>query len=262
MPAPATAEGGASDMVSLTGGDSHPLTLGRSTGRRRQSGAANSRESWLTPTPAGGETPTARRLRMVPMRCADALVAGEPGMTGLPADAVVSVGWQLDEVGGVVGALLLPGHPRAGRLGARILAGDGVWPVTVWPTGTQVSLEHPLIELADAPARLLVRAPDREIAGSLDQPSRPPAEASRLARATTGLRRDSRRVRVRAADRVWWLRATGVFGLRVSRGGRPVYATRGMLGHFAPEADTLDISVVLATLASLPSSTYAPVLGF
>jgi hypothetical protein len=262
MPAPVTAEGGASDMVSLTDGESHPLTLGQlSAGLRRLSGARAPRGSRTAPL-AGDETAPTRLLRMLPVPCSDGLALGEQRPTGLPAGAVISVAWQLDGAGSVVGALLPPGHPQAGRLGARVLAGEGVWPVTVWPAGSEVSLAHPLIELADASARLVVRTPDRDLAGSLDQPSRPPAEAGRLARATTGLRRDNRRVRIRAADRVWWLRATGVFGVRVSRGDRPVYTTRGMLGHFEADADELDVSVVLATLASVPSSTYAPILGF
>jgi len=250
-------------MVILTGGEPRPLPLGQlSAGLRRLAGATGSGGSRLAPFLAGDESVPARLVRMLPLRCADGLARGEQGQTGLPAGAVISVAWQLDGVGSVVGALLPPGHPRAGRLGARVLAGAGVWPVTVWPTDSEVSLESPLIELAGAPARLVVRAPDREISGSLDQPARPPAEAGRLTRATAGLRRDNRQVRIRAGDRVWWLRATGVFGVRVSRGDRPVYLTRGMVGHFEPEADELDVSVVLATLASLPSSTYAPILGF
>ncbi len=31
---------------------------------------------------------------------------------------------------------------------------------------------------------------------------------------------------------------------------------------FSAEADDLDVSVVLLTLGSIPSSTYAPILGF
>ncbi|WP_238436132.1 MULTISPECIES: hypothetical protein [unclassified Frankia] len=250
-------------MVSLTGGEPRPLTLGQlSAGLRRLAGAPGPRGACLAPALSGDEATPARRVRMLPLRCADGLARGEHGPAGLPAGAVVSVAWQLDGVGSVVGALLPPGHPAAGRLGARVLAGEGVWPATVWPADSEVSRESPLIELAGSPARLVVRAPDRDIVGSLDQPARPPAEAGRLTRATTGLRRGNRQVRIRAGDRVWWLRATGVFGVRVSRGDRPVYLTRGMLGHFEPGADELDVSVVLATLASLPSSTYAPILGF
>ncbi|MDT3439708.1 hypothetical protein [Pseudofrankia sp. BMG5.37] len=207
-------------------------------------------------------TPT-RMLRMLPVRASSTEAAPRaPALPGLAPGAVVSVAWRLDGAGMVVGALLPPGHPTGGPLGARVLAGEGIWPATMWPAGQEISRESSLIELTAEPARLVVHAAGREIAGTVDQPSRPRADHPRLRRLVADLRRDSRQVRIRAADRVWWLRATGVFGVRVSRGGQPVYLTRGMLGHFSAEADELDISVVLLTLSAIPSSTYAPILGF
>ncbi|ONH27270.1 hypothetical protein [Pseudofrankia asymbiotica] len=216
-------------------------------------------QSW---TLINNVTPT-RMLRMLPVRAGSAEAAPRaPALPGLAPGAVVSVAWRLDGAGRVVGALLPPGHPTGGPLGARVLAGEGVWPATMWPAGQEISRESSLIELTTEPARLVVHAASQEIAGTVDQPSRPRAGHPRLRRLVADLRRDSRQVRIRAAGRVWWLRATGVFGVRVSRGGQPVYLTRGMLGHFSAEADELDISVVLLTLSAIPSSTYAPILGF
>ncbi|MBL7502775.1 hypothetical protein I6A84_28450 [Frankia sp. CNm7] len=216
-------------------------------------------EPWTT---AGGVAPL-RMLRMLPLRAA---VASAPRdsrpLPGLPSSAVVSVAWRLDGAGRVVGAMLPSGHPDGGPLGARVLAGEGIWLAKMWPVGQEVSPDGALVELAAEPVRLVVHAPGGDIAGTLDQPCRPPVDARGMSGLVRDLRRDSRQVRIRVADRVWWLRAAGVFGVRVSRGGRPVYTTRGMLGNFAPDADELDISVVLLTLASIPSSTYAPILGF
>jgi hypothetical protein len=220
---------------------------------------------------------------MLPVRAAagPGAVTGRPALPGLPAGAIVSVAWQLADAGRVAGALLPPGHADGGWLGARVLAGEGVWPATMWPAGPEISLGASLVELAGEPVRLAVHAPGRDVVGTVDQPGRvcpagrprPGAggrgrahkaigRAHKLVEQAVDLRRDSRQVRIRAADRVWWLRATGVFGVRVTRGGLLVYATRGMLGHFAPEADELDVSAVLLTLASIPSSAYAPILGF
>jgi len=252
-------------MVSLTGGDSRGGTLGQlSAGVRRLPAALATRGSRAASVrvPPSAESAGSRVLRLLPARVVVAEAAIERELAGLPAGAIVSVGWRLGGAGRVVGATLPPGHPRAGRLGARVLAGEGVWPATMWPASQEVSPDQPLIELAAAPARLVVHAPDRDISGVVDQPYLPGAGAGRLTRMVTGLRRDSHQVRVRAAERTWWLRASGVFGVRVSRGGQPVFTTQGMLGHFEPDADDLDVSVVLVTLASLPSSTYAPILGF
>jgi len=216
-------------------------------------------QSWAVSRSAA---PT-RMLRMLPVRAsrADVEQDGQP-LPGLVTGALVSVAWRLEGAGRVVGALLPPGHPTGGPLGARILAGEGIRPATMWPAGEEISRESSLVELTAKPARLAVHAPDGMITGTVDQPGRPRADRPWPRRYVADLRRDSRRVRIRAADRVWWLRATGMFGVRVSRGGQPIYRTRGMLGHFLPEADELDISVILLTLSAIPSSTYAPVLGF
>jgi hypothetical protein len=244
-------------MVSLTGGRPRDLAFGPRLFPRRP--GALSRFGSRTDVGRAREPVPGRCLRMEPLRRPAAGVSSPPE---LPVDATVSVAWRLEGAGRVVGALLPPGHPSAGRLGARVLAGPGVWPATMWPADQELSAEHPLIELFDASARLVVSGPDRAITGTVDQPGRPLAGVGRLARVAAGLRRDSRQVRVRAADRVWWLRAAGVFGVRVSRDDRLLYATRGMVGRFGPAADELDVSVILLVLASLPSSTYAPVLGF
>jgi hypothetical protein len=174
----------------------------------------------------------------------------------------VSVAWRLEGAGRVVGALVAPGQPTGGWRGARVLAGEGVWPAVMRPTGSELALGSSLIELGDTAVPLVVHTPAGDLPGSVDQPGRARPADRRLAALASDLRRDSRRVRIRAADRVWWLRASGIFGVRVSRGGRPVYTTRGMLGQFHPDTDDLDISVVLLTLASIPSATYAPILGF
>jgi len=269
----------------------------------------------IGPTPSwpliSAVTPT-RTLRMLPVRAPLAeAVPSAPAVPGLPTGALVSVAWRLDGAGEVVGALLPPGHPAGGPLGARVLAGAGVWPATMWPAGQGISRESSLIELAPEPARLVVCAADQEITGMADQPGRPrsvspwagapsvagpsvagPSVVGRsgvgrsvvgprahgpwaadprtvgrrlgpcLRGLVAGLRRDNRQVRIRVADRVWWLRASGMFGVRVTRGGQQIYLTRGMVGHFCAVADELDISVVLLTLSAIPSSTYAPLLGF
>ena len=232
-------------------------------GRAGRMDAGESRRLWLLPVravvPAGGPA---------------GLAAGGPALPGLPAGAVVSVAWRLEGAGRVVGALLPPGHADGGWLGARVLAGEGVWPATMWPAGREISLGASVVELAGEPVRLVVHAPGRDVVGTVDQPGRPclagrpragagnRGRASAIVGRVADLRRDSRQVRIRAADRVWWLRASGIFGVRVSRGGEQVYATCGMVGQFSSRADELDISVVLLTLASIPSSAYAPILGF
>jgi hypothetical protein len=174
----------------------------------------------------------------------------------------VSVEWRLDGAGRIVGALLPRGHPNGGPRGVRILAGEGIWPAEMRPSAQEISQDCGLVELSHAadPVRIVVHGPGGDLAGFVDQPGMPSGGVSRL---TTGMRRDTRRVRIRTADRVWWLRASGVFGVRVTRGGgMPVYVTHGLRTHFRQEADDLDISVVLLTLASIPTSSYAPILGY
>ena len=183
-------------------------------------------------------------------------------LPGIPAGTIVSVAWSVEGLGQVIGGLLPAGHPDGGALGKRILRGDTIWPAQMQSWDQEVTPENALIEPGspDSPVRVVVHAPDGDIAGYLDQPWLP---TRRLHRLTSGLRRDARRVRVRAGGRVWLVRATNVFGVRVVRDEQvPVYTTRGLHAEFGPEADLLDMSVVLLTLASIPSSSYAPILGF
>lgn len=170
--------------------------------------------------------------------------------------------WFLDGAGVVAAGVLPGGHPSGAPSGKRVLWGDGVWPADMSPASGQLSGEWSLIVPTGdaAPARLVVHSPSGDVGGFVDQPGLP---ERRVDRWTTGLRRDARQLRIRASDRTWWVRAINIFGVRVLREhGREIFATRGLVSGFAPEADDLDVSVVLLTLASVPSSTYAPVLGF
>lgn len=170
--------------------------------------------------------------------------------------------WRLDGAGRIIGGMLPRGHPQGGPQGKRVLHGEGVWAAEMFPRDREITAELDLVEPGSAarPARLVVHGPERDIIGYVDQPWLP---ADRLARLTTGMRRDARQIRVRAAGRIWWIRATKVFGVRVVRDhGVDVYRTRGLHAVFSADADHLDVSVVLLTLASIPSSTYAPILGF
>ncbi|WP_066070224.1 hypothetical protein [Frankia sp. EI5c] len=179
-----------------------------------------------------------------------------------PAGTIVSVAWYLEGAGRVIGGLLPRGHPEGGALGKRILCGESVWAAEMHPWEQEISAEADLVEPGPPgrPARIVVRCPDGAVTGFVDQPGLP---AGRLARLTTGLRRDARQVRVRAGGRVWWVRASHMFGVRVTRDpGILVYSTRGLHAEFGSAADPLDVSVVLLTLASIPSSAYAPILGF
>lgn len=179
-----------------------------------------------------------------------------------PAGAIVSVAWSLEGAGQVVGGLLPRGHPDGGSLGKRILCGEWVWPAEMHPCEQEISVETSLVEPGppNSAARIVVHGPRGDITGYLDQPGLP---TGRVARLTTGLRRDARQVRVRAGGRVWWLRATHMFGVRVTRDSDVlIYTTRGLHAEFGSAADPLDVSIVLLTLASIPSSAYAPILGF
>jgi len=189
-------------------------------------------------------------------------VAVAAGLPDVPQGTIVSVAWSIEGLGRVIGGLLPAGHPDGGALGRRILRGDTLWAAQLQPWDQEITSETALIEPGppERPSRVIVHGPDGDIAGYLDQPWLP---TGRFRRLTQGLRRDARRVRVRAGGRVWWIRATNVFGVRVVRDdGAPVYTTRGLHAEFADEADTLDMSVVLLALASIPSSSYAPILGF
>ncbi|WP_261562232.1 hypothetical protein [Frankia tisae] len=188
--------------------------------------------------------------------------AGDLGAV-LPPGGVVSVAWRLDGgAGRIVGGMLPRGHPQGGPQGKRVLRGEGVWAAEMFPRDREITAELDLVEPGPAarPARLVVHGPERDIIGYVDQPRLP---VDRLARLTTGMRRDARQIRIRAAGRIWWIRATKVFGVQVVRDhGVGVYRTRGLHAVFSAEADHLDVSIVLLTLASIPSSTYAPILGF
>ncbi len=187
--------------------------------------------------------------------------AGDLGAV-LPPGGVVSVAWRLDGGGRIVGGMLPRGHPQGGPQGKRVLRGEGVWAAEMFPRDREITAELDLVEPGSAarPARLIVHGPERDIVGYVDQPRLP---ADRLARLTTGMRRDARQIRIQAAGRIWWIRATKVFGVQVVRDhGVDVYRTRGLHAVFSAEADHLDVSIVLLTLASIPSSTYAPILGF
>ncbi|WP_462187029.1 MULTISPECIES: hypothetical protein [unclassified Frankia] len=182
--------------------------------------------------------------------------------TPVPSGVVVSVAWRLEGAGRIIGGMVPRGRPGAGPQGKRVLHGEGIWAAEMYPRDREISAEADLVEPGSAarPVRLVVHGSDRDIIGYLDQPRLP---ATRLARLTTGLRRDARQVRVRAAGRVWWIRATNVFGVQVVRDPEVrIYRTRGLHAVFSAEADHLDVSVVLLTLASIPSSAYAPILGF
>jgi hypothetical protein len=195
------------------------------------------------------------------IRACRLLSDGDFGPT-VPPGLVVSVAWQLDGAGWIIGGALPRGHPHGGPRGKRILHGDGVWAAEMYPRDRAITEEFDLVEPGPAarPARIVVHGPGHDIVGYVDQPRLP---ADRLARLTTGLRRDARQVRIRAAGRIWWIRATKVFGVRVVRDyGVDVYRTRGLHAVFSDEADPLDVSIVLLTLASIPSSAYAPILGF
>ncbi|CAO5226967.1 conserved hypothetical protein [Frankia sp. AgKG'84/4] len=200
-----------------------------------------------------------RRSR--PIRACRLLAARDCGPE-VPPGLVVSVAWRLDGAGKIIGGLLPHGHPHGGPRGKRILHGEGVWAAEMYPCDRKITEELDLVEPGPAarPARIVVHGPEHDIVGYVDQPRLP---ADRFARATTGLRRDARQIRIRAAERIWWLRATKVFGVRVIReDGVGVYQTRGLHAVFSEDADHLDVSVVLLTLASIPSSAYAPILGF
>ncbi|KPM53610.1 hypothetical protein ACG83_23555 [Frankia sp. R43] len=187
---------------------------------------------------------------------------GAPEGPETPAGAIVSVVWRLEGAGRVVGGLLPRGHPEGGVLGKRFVCGEQVWAAEMHPWEQEISAEASLVEPGPpaSPARIVVHGPGGDITGYLDQPDLP---SGRLARFTTGLRRDARRVRVRVGGRVWWVRATHMFGVRVTRDSDVlVYATHGRHAEFGAGADQLDVSVVLLTLASIPSSAYAPILGF
>lgn len=189
------------------------------------------------------------------------LSAGDAGPAA-PPGLVVSVAWRLDGAGSVVGGLLPHGHPHGGPRGKRVLQGEGVWPAEMFPGDRKITEELDLVEPGTAarPARIVVHCPERQIVGYVDQPRLP---VDRFARMTTGLRRDARQIRIRAAGRIWWIRATKVFGVQVVReDGVDVYRTRGLHAVFTEDADQLDVSVVLLTLASIPTSAYAPILGF
>ncbi|WP_423748078.1 hypothetical protein [Frankia canadensis] len=194
-----------------------------------------------------------RACRLLPVR--------DAGPTA-PAGMVVSVAWRLDGAGRIIVGALPRGHPEGGPRGKRVLHGEGVWNAELLPSDREITAELDLVEPGPAaqPIRLVVHGPERDIVGYVDQPRLPPAGRARL---TTGLRRDARQIRIRADGRVWWIRATNVFGVRVVREqGIAVYRTRGLHAVFSDEADHLDVSVVLLTLASVPSSAYAPILGF
>ncbi|MCL9759776.1 hypothetical protein [Frankia sp. AiPa1] len=181
----------------------------------------------------------------------------------LPPGAVVSVAWRLDGAGRIIGGSLPRGHPHGGAWGKRVLRGEGVWPAEMYPSDRELTEELDLVEpSADTgPARIVVHSPLHDIPGLVDQPGLPTDGRARL---IAGLRRDARQIRIRAGGRIWWIRATRMFGVRVIRDhGVGVYHTSG--GHqavFSAEADHLDVSVVLLTLGSIPSSAYAPILGF
>ncbi|WP_018500462.1 hypothetical protein [Parafrankia discariae] len=195
------------------------------------------------------------------MRVTDTLATAVEG-PDTPAGAIVSVAWRVEGAGHVVGGLLPRGHPDGGTLGKRILRGERIWAAEMLPWEQEISPESSLVEPGPpgSPARIVVHGPSGDIVGYLDQPRLP---AARLRRLTTGLRRDARQVRIRAGGRVWWVRASHVFGVRVMcESSGLVYATRGLHAEFEPAADSLDMSVVLLTLASIPSSAYAPILGF
>lgn len=179
-----------------------------------------------------------------------------------PAGTILSGAWTLEGGGRVVSGLLPRGHPDGGALGKHILRGEWVWAAEMRPWEQEISVESGLVEPGrpGRPARIIVHGPNGDITGYLDQPGLP---TGRLARFTTGLRRDARRVRVRAGGRVWWVRATHMFGVRVTRDSDVlIYSTRGPRAEFGAAADLLDVSIVMLTLASIPSSAYAPILGF
>lgn len=192
----------------------------------------------------------------------NASVVAPADFPGTPAGAIVSVAWRLEGAGPVIGGLLPRGHPDGGTLGKRILRGERVWAADLHPWDQEISAEASLVEPGPpgSPARIVVHGPGGDIVGYLDQPRLP---SGRLARITTGLRRDARQIRIRAGGRVWWVRATHMFGVRVMRDADTVvYTTRGLHAEFGSAADPLDVSIVLLTLASIPSSAYAPILGF
>jgi hypothetical protein len=202
-----------------------------------------------------GDVTVDRRLRH--RRSLDVVGVGDP-----PAGVVPSMTWYLDGAG-VVAAGILPGaHPCGAPSGKRVLWGDGVWAADLSPSSGRLCGEWSfIVPTRDAPAaRLVVHSPDEDVVGSVDQPGLP---ERRVERWTTGLRRDARQIRIRVADRTWWVRAINIFGVRVLREhGGEIFATRGLRSGFVSAADELDVSVVLLTLASVPSSSYAPVLGF
>ncbi|MCK9875543.1 hypothetical protein MXD59_07105 [Frankia sp. Ag45/Mut15] len=191
------------------------------------------------------------------------VLSAEDFAPDLPPGALVSVAWLLDGAGRVVGGALPRGNPHGGAWGKRVLRGEGIWPAEMYPPGREITAELDLVEPGSAadPARIVVHGPLHDIPGLVDQPGLPTAGWTRM---VTRLRRDSRRIRIQAGGRTWWIRASRMFGVRVVReNGVDVYCTRGgRQAMFSAEADDLDVSVVLLTLGSIPSSTYAPILGF
>lgn len=180
----------------------------------------------------------------------------------MPPGLVLSAVWRLDGAGQILVGALPRGHPNGGPRGKRVLCGEGVWEAELFPSDREITEELDLVEPGPAarPVRIVVHGPERDIVGYVDQPRLP---TERRARLTTGLRRDARQIRIRAGGRIWWIRATKVFGVRVVREhGVDIYRTRGLHAVFGEEADQLDVSVVLLILASVPSSAYAPILGF
>jgi hypothetical protein len=177
------------------------------------------------------------------------------------------VAWELGGAAGGAGGVVAVGvvpceHPHGSPVGKRLLWGGGAWPAEMTPADGTLSGNQWFIapRAGAAVATVVVHGPDGDIHGTVDQPGLPVAPVRRW---TTGLRRDARRLRIRAGGRVWWVRAARLFGVRVVRDdGRPVFGTRGGRSFFAAGTDDLDVSVVILTLSSVPTSAYAPILGF
>ncbi|MCM3886108.1 hypothetical protein [Frankia sp. R82] len=171
--------------------------------------------------------------------------------------------WHLDGAGRIVAGSLPRGSPHGGAWGKRVLRGEGIWPAEMYRRDREITEELDVVEPGSAtdPARIVVHGPLHDIPGLVDQPCLP---TGGWTRSVARLRRDACRIRIRAGGRTWWIRASRMFGVRVVReNGVDVYCTRGgRQSVFSAEADQLDVSVVLLTLGSIPSSAYAPILGF
>lgn len=205
------------------------------------------------------QEPTTGTGRLRPLRTR--LVRGSAAADA-PDGAISSVVWELDGAGVVEVGVLPCEHPHGAPVGKRVLWGDGAWPAEMVPAnGTLTGNQWFITPWAGASvATVVVHCPDGVIRGSVDQPGLPVAPVSRW---TTGMRRDARRLRIRLGGRIWWVRAARLFGVVVVRDdGQPVFGTRGWRFSFAAGTDDLDVSVVLLTLSSVPTSAYSPILGF